>query len=138
MEVHVEYNSRQAEELFRRAPAAVRRAMLAAANHTATDIHMQMQTYPPARAGSTYVRRNNLRASWLKRVHEQGGAVIAEIVSSGSVAPYNVWVQKHELQAAVHRGYWTNTDRMVVQRSADRVTRYFREELDRAAAILRT
>jgi hypothetical protein len=37
----------------------------------------------------------------------------------------------------MHRGYWTNTDRNVVQRTRQRVDRYYRAALDRAIAQLR-
>jgi hypothetical protein len=137
MNVQIEFNDNEVQRLLERAPDAYHRALLAAAEDTVTDVHLQMQTYPPKRAGSSYERRNNLRASWLKRVLDRGGTVIGEVVSSGQVAPYNVWVQKHELQAWMHRGYWTNTDRNVVQRTRQRVDRYYRAALDRAIAQLR-
>lgn len=137
MELRITVDSAAVNRLLRRAPQAYNDALEAAMNDAVTDLHLQMQTYPPARPGSTYKRRNILRASWLKRVTSgRNGIIQGEVVSSGSVAPYNVRVQKADMQARVHRGWWRNTDRAVMERSRRRVEGYFGQRVGRATSRL--
>ena len=64
--MRITVDTRAAERMLQRAPVAINRALEAAMNDAQTDIHAQMQTYPPKRRGSTYDRTNTLRGSWQK------------------------------------------------------------------------
>jgi hypothetical protein len=138
MNVEILFDESQAMQLFGRVPRAINEAMRAATEDTVTDIYYQMSTYPTQRATATgYVRTNTLKSSWLKFVRAQGrGGWLGEVVSSGATASYNVWVQKHELQAEIHRGVWSNTDRNVIERSQRRVEGYYTRALGRAVTII--
>lgn len=137
MDVEISFDDSAALRLFARVPRALDEAMRAATEDTVTDIYYQMSTYPTQQATAThYARTNTLKASWLKRVQKQGNGWIGEVRSAGVAAPYNIWVQKEELQASVHRGIWTNTDRNVIERSQRRVQGYYNEALRRAVLVL--
>lgn len=49
--------------------------------------------YPPAPAGSSYVRTRTLGRSWDRKVTQPGGTVLGVVFSNRNIAPYNVWVQ---------------------------------------------
>jgi hypothetical protein len=135
--MRITVDTRAAERMLQRAPVAINRALEAAMNDAQTDIHAQMQTYPPKRRGSTYDRTNTLRGSWQKpRPTWRGGTITAIVASSGMAAPYNILVQKADTQARVHRGVWRNTDRVVMERSRQRVERYFSQRIGSAIASL--
>jgi hypothetical protein len=70
-------------------------------------VRREMMVYPPQRRGSSYRRTGTLKASWfLGNLQRVGNGVQLRVYSSGNMAPYNVFVQKAGMQAAVHRGRW--------------------------------
>lgn len=75
--------------------------------------------YPGQRAPRNgrvpYRRTGTLGRSWFRRVRRSSTGATGEIVSSGQIAPYNVYVQHSALQASIHRGVW-QTERQVVER----------------------
>jgi hypothetical protein len=146
------------------APETFVRSMMAAMTDAQVLVLNNMQQYPPQRAamvGTAYnpvrfstrggrnadfIARNRnwrgyrrtftLRLSWHKPpLRRLGNRVVGEVVSAGHEAPYNIYVQKHDSQASIHRGVW-ETEYQVVQRLESQVTRIFREALDDAVARL--
>ena len=135
-EVTIEIDSRAARALLDLAPERVNRALRAGMEDSTVLLLREMQTYPPQRAGSSYVRTNVLRGSWSRDPIEQRQNRITGIVrSNANTAPYNRLVQDATVQARVHRGRWTNTAQNVRRRTEKTIQNYFdrrlREEFSR-------
>lgn len=117
MELSIRINDRATPALAaieRRIPEA-----LEAGTHNATALVLrEMQLYPPQRAPrgnrEPYRRTGTLKRSWFRRVRRVSGGAIGEVVSSGQIAPYNVFVQHHALQSATFAGSW-RTEVQVVE-----------------------
>ncbi len=133
--VTIQIDSREARNLLDRAPGRINRALRAAMDDSTVLLLRELQTYPPQATGSTYKRTGTLRRSWMRRVTQEGSAIVGEVVSSGNMAPYNRLVQDQTRQARIHRGRWTNTVQETSRRNERTIQRYFdrrlREEFSR-------
>ena len=134
--VTIQIDSRETRLMLLRAPARIDRALRAGMTDSLTLLHREMQTYPPKRAGSSYVRTDVLKNSWSKSgPRREGTAIVGEVASSGQTAPYNRYVQDQTQQASIHRGRWTNTAQETARRNGATIQRYFdrrlREEFSR-------
>jgi hypothetical protein len=95
----------------------------------------ELSIYPPQRPPRgrvPYRRTNTLARSWSREVRHMGNTIVGRVLSNGSIAPYNIYVQHHQMQASVHRGVWTNTDGAVAERIQPRVIRFFEARLQQA------
>lgn len=133
--VTIQIDSREVRNLLDRAPGRINRALRAAMDDSTVLLLRELQTYPPQRTGTTYRRTGTLRRSWMRKVTNEGNAIVGEVVSSGNMAPYNRLVQDQVRQASIHRGRWTNTVQEVTRRNERTIQRYFdrrlREEFSR-------
>jgi len=152
MNVNLQYDSAAALATVRAAPGAVQRAMFAAADDATALWLVQMRRSPSpialrvsvstsgrtrSRLGNGYKRTGTLRKSWLaKRTRREGNSVIAEVVSSGEIAPYNVYVQMDAMQAWMHQGRW-ETEAMVIERTRGKVEQMAARRLNDALRSLR-
>lgn len=143
MSMRISVDTRAVDRMLARAPQVLRDALEAATEDAMADLHVQMQTYPPQRPGTPYERTSTLKASWIKhRAQWSGNTVTGRVESAGMSmkgrrrTPYNVYVQKADMQAWMHRGIWTNTDRAVIERTRQRIEGYYRQRLARAVASL--
>jgi hypothetical protein len=91
-----------------RVPGQIRQASVAWADDVSTLWLRDVRTYP-TRPTTRYTRTGTLRRSWLRETRIEGNSVVAEVKSSGNVAPYNRWVQDEDRQARMHRPFWKNT-----------------------------
>lgn len=110
---------------------------LEAGTHDATALVLrEMQLYPPQRAPrgnrEPYRRTGTLKRSWFRRVRRVSGGAVGEVASSGQIAPYNVFVQHHALQAATFAGYWRTEVQVVTALRPQIVEMYER----RVAAVV--
>ncbi|MGV1048240.1 MAG: hypothetical protein ACOYD4_06925 [Solirubrobacterales bacterium] len=161
MEVRIDVDMRMVDGMLQRAPAAIRRGIEEAATDVQTLLLNAMQVYPAqlapiqgvtqitrfvTRSGrgvafvagprEPYRRTFTLRKSWQRRPRQwQGNVLIAEIYSAGNEAPYNIYVQKHDSQAAVHRGHW-ESEMQVVTRLTPTILRFSQESIAGAAVGL--
>lgn len=118
-----------AEEIVRRldnatATQTLQRAVMRSVNLLAN----RMAKYPPARAGSSYVRTGTLGRRWTTEVKTMSDRVQGKV---GNNTVYGPWVPGKLFQATIHRGRW-QTDQDVMDRELPRIEGYFREELNRA------
>jgi hypothetical protein len=117
-------------------PRAITAALEQAADETTALVLHEMQLYPaqrpPANPRRPYRRTGTLKRSWHRRIRRAGHQVVGEVVSSGAIAPYNVYVQRAPTQARVHRGVWRNTDEEVVRRRQGEVLRIYQGHMRRA------
>lgn len=120
MDVRITFDTGEWESILRRAPGVIHEEIRAGVEDSSQYLLLQMQVYPPQRRGSSYVRTNTLYRSWHTLMTGTGTIVIGEVVSSGAIAPYNVYVQDAVQQASVHRGRW-QTIQMVMERSRQTV-----------------
>ncbi len=79
-----------------------------------------MAQYPPAPAGSTYIRTRTLGRSWTNRVRDEGSKIVGTVGSNSNMAPYNRWVQgPDDLRARQHvRIGWIGIDELADQMEA--------------------
>ncbi len=69
-----------------------------------------MANYPPARAGSRYVRTGTLGRRWTTKISQDAQGLTGKVGNNTSYGPF---VQSSMFQAAVHRGTWqTDEDGM--------------------------
>lgn len=127
--VTIQIDSREVRNLLDRAPGRINRALRAAMDDSTVLLLRELQTYPPQRTGTTYRRTGTLRRSWMRKVTNEGNAIVGEVVSSGNMAPYNRLVQDQVRQASIHRGRWTNTVQEVTRRNERTIQRYFDRRL---------
>lgn len=132
MEIEITVNLGALATLDRRLGAALDRALHAGTEDGTMLLLREMKVYPAQRRGSTYKRTNVLKGSWHKSVKRASGGWSGEVLSSGMVAPYNVWVQKAGLQAEVHRGRWP-TEQSVAARLQPHIVRMYQERVGQAA-----
>lgn len=80
-------------------------------------VKARMQEYPPERAGQTYRRTGNLRASWQTFPNEGSGDVLGVVRSSGVI--YNRYVQDADAQAWMHQDRWQTAQEVAVEKQAE-------------------
>ena len=134
--VTIQIDSRETRLMLLRAPSRIDRALRAAMEDSTALLLREQRTYPPKRAGSAYVRTENLMKSWSRTpVRREGSTLVAEVGSNRDTAPYHRYVQDATMQASIHRGRWTNTVQETTRRNQATIQRYFdrrlREEFSR-------
>jgi hypothetical protein len=87
----------------------------------------RMQEYPPEPPNSTYERTGTLQSSWGSEM-VMSGATLGRVFSDDDIAPYNVYVQDEENQAAIHQDRW-QTYQEVADEKGDEVLALFEDEL---------
>ncbi len=132
--VALQINDSEVRRMLAQTPAALQRAMRGAMNDATALLLRDLQTYPPQRTGSSYVRTGTLRRSWSRDIQGDGLALRGIVGSNSNMAPYNRAVQDADQQAPIHRGRWTNTVQNVVSRNEsaiqDMFEARFRAELE--------
>lgn len=73
-----------------------------------------MAHYPPPKPTSN--RDGTLGRKWTVEVKQRPGEIATEI---GNDAGYAPWVQSHQFQAWMHRGYWQTDQQVLNQRASD-------------------
>ena len=124
-DVALQIEDSEVRRMLAATPAALERAMRGAMNDATALLLRDLQTYPPQRTGSSYVRTGTLRRSWSREIDGQGLAMRGIVGSNENMAPYNRFVQDQDRQAAVHRGRWTNTVQDVVSRNESAIQDMF-------------
>jgi len=153
MQIRTETNSAPALAAVQAQRQAIQGAMLATGEDVQSLWLVQMRRYPPpialrvsvdvhgrikARLGNGYRRTGTLRKSWfaVAPLHLEGNTVYAEVVSSGQIAPYNIYVQMEGYQAWMHAGRW-ETEAQVIERTRGQVEQIARRRTQAALAALR-
>ena len=93
-------------------------------------------TWPRVRSrlGNGYRRTGTLRKSWMRIAPRgEGNTVIAEVRSSGPIAPYNVYVQMEGVQAWMHTGRWL-TEVQVIEQTRPQIAQMARRRAQVALA----
>ena len=75
-------------------------------------IRADIKTYPPAPAGSSYIRTGTLGRSWASKVQRREAII-------GNVTTYAPYVQGADTQAWMHRGRWRTTAQVAASRAGD-------------------
>jgi hypothetical protein len=102
---------------MRRYPAPI-------ALRVSVDVHGRVRS----RLGNGYRRTGTLRKSWMRIAPRvEGNTVIAEVRSSGQIAPYNVYVQMEGVQAWMHTGRWL-TEVQVIEQTRGQVANRWRAD----------
>ena len=136
------------------------RALEQGLKDSATLYRKEMRTYPPkpapmqgtaynpvrfttkggqavnfmAKRRKPYKRTNILKDSWfIGQTQRFPGGVSVRIYSSGTTAPYNVYVQKAGMQARIHAGRWP-TEQSVAERLRPHFVRMIE---NRVSAVMR-
>lgn len=134
MPLSIDINNSEVRRMLASTPSALARAMRGAMNDAMALLLRDLQTYPPQRTGSSYVRTGTLRRSWSRDIDGQGLAMRGIVGSNENMAPYNRLVQDADRQAPIHHGLWTNTIQNVVSRNEtaiqDMFEARFRAELE--------
>lgn len=152
MDVRMQYDASRALAAVQAARPAIQRAMLATGEDVQSLWLVQMRRYPPPialrisvsaagrireRLGNGYRRTGTLRKSWFTKPPRLAGAtVVAEVVSSGQIAPYNIYVQMEGVQAWMHQGRW-ETEAQVIERTSGEVAQMAQRRLNDALRGLR-
>lgn len=152
MDVRFQYDASAALAAVQAARPAIQRAMLATGEDVQSLWLVQMRRYPPPialrisvsaagrireRLGNGYRRTGTLRKSWFTKPPRLAGAtVVAEVVSSGQIAPYNIYVQMEGVQAWMHQGRW-ETEAQVIERTSGQVAQMAQRRLNDALRGLR-
>ncbi len=123
--VALQINDSEVRRMLADSPAKLERAMRGGINDATALLLRDLQTYPPQRTGSSYVRTGTLRRSWSREIEGQGLALRGIVGSNENMAPYNREVQDSERQAEIHRGRWTNTVQNVVERNESAIQEMF-------------
>lgn len=76
-------------------------------------LQRDMANYPPARAGSSYVRTGTYGRRWTTRITESNQGLVGTV---GNNTIYGPFVGSQRFQARVHRNRWT-TDNQAVRRN---------------------
>jgi hypothetical protein len=113
--ISVDIQSAAALRLLTSAPAGLARALDGTLNDASALMLRELRTYPPQRAGSTYIRRKMLDRSWSRQFSGSGLERSVVVGSNENIAPYNREVQDAERQAKVHKGRWRNTVQAVAK-----------------------
>ena len=123
--VALEIDDSDVRRMLASSPAKLDRAMRGAMNDATALLLRDLQTYPPQRTGSSYVRTGTLRRSWSRDIQGDGLAMRGIVGSNENMAPYNRYVQDADRQAAIHQGRWTNTVQDVVSRNERTIQEMF-------------
>jgi hypothetical protein len=123
--VALEIDDSDVRRMLASSPAKLDRAMRGAMNDATALLLRDLQTYPPQRTGSSYVRTGTLRRSWSRDIQGDGLAMRGIVGSNENMAPYNRLVQSEADQATVHRGRWTNTVQNVLSRNQSTIQDMF-------------
>lgn len=125
MPLSIDINDSEVRRMLADSPAKLDRAMRGAMNDATALLLRDLQTYPPQRTGSSYVRTGTLRRSWSREIQGDGLAMRGIVGSNANMAPYNRVVQDADRQAPIHRGLWTNTVQNVVSRNESAIQDMF-------------
>lgn len=152
MDVRMQYDARDALGVVQATPPTIRRAMLATGEDVQSLWLVQMRRYPPPialrisvsaagrireRLGNGYRRTGTLRKSWFTKPPRLAGAtVVAEVVSSGQIAPYNIYVQMEGVQAWMHVSRWI-TEVQVIEQTRPQIAQIAQRRLNDALRGLR-
>ena len=152
MQIRTESNSAPALAAVQAQRRAIQQAMIAAGEDATSLWLVQMRRYPApialrvsvdvhgrvrSRLGNGYRRTGTLRKSWMRIAPRvEGNTVIAEVRSSGQIAPYNVYVQMEGVQAWMHQGRW-DTEAQVIERTLGQVQQMAAQRLNEALTPLR-
>lgn len=123
--VALEIDDSDVRRMLASSPAKLDRAMRGAMNDATALLLRDLQTYPPQRTGSSYVRTGTLRRSWSRDIQGDGLAMRGIVGSNENMAPYNRLVQSEADQVIVHRGRWTNTVQNVLSRNQSTIQDMF-------------
>lgn len=132
--ITVDIQSGSALYLLNNAPAGLASALNGTLNDASALMLRELRTYPPQRAGSSYVRTKTLDRSWSRQFSGSGLDRSVVVGSNENIAPYNREVQDAERQAKVHKGRWRNTVQEVTRRNERNVSNMLEE---RAQAEIR-
>jgi len=91
-------------------------------------VRTRAQVYPPTLPNQRYVRTFRLQRGWADNVQRVSNGLIAT-ASNRNVA-YNIWVQGHGTQAAIHRNRW-ETNRQILDAETPAIVRAFNDEIQR-------
>lgn len=133
MQIEITVNLGRTATLDSRMHAAIDRALHGGTEDATTLLLREMKVYPAQRRGSTYKRTNVLKGSWHKTVKRTANGWQGEVVSAGQTAPYNVYVQKEGMQAAVHRGRW-GTEQSIATRLHPYIVRMYETRVAQAVS----
>ena len=149
MNIRMESNSAPALAALQTQRRAIQNAMIATGEDVTSLWLVQMRRYPApialrvsvdvhgrvrSRLGNGYRRTGTLRKSWLRLAPRvEGNTVIAEVRSSGQIAPYNIYVQMEGVQAWMHQGRW-ETEVQVIERTRGQVEQMARRRAQMALA----
>lgn len=123
--VALEIDDSDVRRMLASSPAKLDRAMRGGMNDATALLLRDLQTYPPQRTGSNYVRTGTLRRSWSREIQGDGLAMRGIVGSNENMAPYNRLVQDADRQAPIHHGLWTNTVQNVVSRNESAIQDMF-------------
>ena len=123
--VALEIDDSDVRRMLASSPAKLDRAMRGAMNDATALLLRDLQTYPPQRTGSSYVRTGTLRRSWSREIDGNGLTMRGIVGSNENMAPYNRYVQDADRQAAIHQGRWTNTVQDVVSHNERTIQEMF-------------
>jgi len=118
----------EAVDSFLQGNERVGKALLRATLASTKIIRKAMATYPDARPESTYRRTGTLGRRWHAEAKMTSDDVLGLV---GNTVPYAPYVQSYEKQASMHWGTW-QTDKQVVNETAEQITEIFAEEISRA------
>jgi hypothetical protein len=79
------------------------------------DLQRRCANYEAPPSPARYKRTNTLKKSWSRKTYYKAGMLVGEVMSSGQVAPYNVYVRGEEGQQAkamAARG-WQSVDEIM-------------------------
>lgn len=125
MPLSIDINASEVRRMLADSPVKVERAMRGGMNDATALLLRDLQTYPPQRTGSSYVRTGTLRRSWSRDIQGNGLAMRGIVGSNENMAPYNRVVQDADRQAPIHQGLWTNTVQNVVSRNESAIQDMF-------------
>ena len=111
MNITITIDSRDVQRLLQVAPARTQLALVAGMTDATIYLSRLLMDYPAQRKGSTYIRQNILKRSWIqpdsKRIRRTaGGGVEGGVFSSRFAQSYNRKVQDADEQVFIHRVIW--------------------------------
>lgn len=118
----------EAVDSFLQGNERVGKALLRATKAATALLVKELQEYPDKRPESNYRRTYTLGRQWHAEAKMTSDDVLGLV---GNTVPYAPYVQSYEKQASMHWGTW-QTDKQVVNETAEQITEIFAEEISRA------
>ena len=133
MEITITIDDAQVRTMLSQTPQRINWAMRAAMNDATALVMRDMRDDPTQNPESDYVRTDNLKNSWTRKISGLGLKITGLVGSNPNTAPYNALVQDARQQAQVHRVRWGDRTVQAVarNRTAD-VNRMFADRLRQA------